>query len=121
MPYRKTNQGTIEFSGKIAIWMQDFQKWYQQDCGANSLINLFTYVQHLTLFYSTLAKGKWQNGIFTKGKVKTLDGFLTTMPDGNISVDIYATLDFLAEELSSDERNQWSQHCRNEFIKMLKK
>jgi hypothetical protein len=31
------------------------------------------------------------------------------------------TLDFLAEELSSAERNQWSQHYRNEFAKFIKK
>lgn len=121
MPYRKTTSGTMEFSGKSAAWMQDFQKWYQQDCGNNSPLNLLTYVQYLTLFYSTLAKGKWQNSLLTKGKIKTLDSFLTTMPDGNISVDIYATLDFLAEKLSSDERIQWSQYCRNEVLKLIKK
>ncbi len=121
MPYRQTNQGTMEFSGKIANWMQDFQKWYSQDCGTNLQISLFTYVQYLTLFYSGLAKGKWQDGFFTKSKAKTLDSFLTTNPEGNISVDIYATLDFLAEELSSEERNQWSQHCRSEFSKLIKK
>lgn len=119
MPYRKTTSETMEFSGKIADWMQDFQTWHLRDCGNNSPISLFTYVQYLTLFYSQLAKGKWQNGIFSKGKAKTLDSFLTTMPNGDVSVDIYATLDFLAEELSSDERQQWSQHCRSESTKLL--
>ena len=121
MPYRPTTTGTMEFSGKIADWMQDFQKWYLHDCGNNSQISLTTYVQYLTLFYSQLANGKWQSGIFSKGKVKTLNSFITTMPNGDVKVDIYANLDFLAEELSSSERNQWSQHCRNEFMKLIKK
>jgi len=121
MPYRQTNQGKMEFSGKIADWMRDFQKWYTQDCGNNAQIPFLTYAQYITLFYSGLAKAKWQDGFFSKSKAKTLDNFVTKTPKGNISVDIYANLDFLAENLSSEERNQWSQHCRNEFLKIFKK
>lgn len=119
MPYKVTDQGTMEFSGKIVEWMKDFQKWYTQDCGSESKIEFLTYIQYATMIYGSLAKGKWQDGFFTKSKARTLDSYLKTDKNGNIILDTYLTLDFLAENLNSDDRNQWSQQCRNQVKKFL--
>ena len=65
-----------------------------------------------------LPKAKWQDSLFNKSKARTLDSFVS-QTDEDIRVDIYKTLDFLAENLKTEERVKWSQQCRDKFAQTV--
>jgi len=120
MPYRQTPQKTMEFSGKIADWVRDIQQWHQQDYRMNPQVSFFNYLLYITSTYGSLAKGKWQKENNHK-KTKELDSYVSFTPEGNYRVDVYGTLDFLAENLINGERTEWAQFAKNEVAKLLKK
>ncbi|MEO7769143.1 MAG: hypothetical protein ABIS01_17055, partial [Ferruginibacter sp.] len=86
----------------------------------NPQVTFFTYLQHIVFTYAGLAKGKWDKGYFSKPKVKKLDNYITKTSDGNISVDVYGTLDFLAENLSQTDQVEWAQYSKKEVAEHLK-
>jgi hypothetical protein len=116
MPYRTMQDGQINFTGKIAEWLIDFEKWFSQDYGVGSKIPVGVYNYYLIINYGLLAKEKWSKGFFTKSKSKTIESMITKLPNGNIELkDSYEFLDYLAENLSREDRINWSEQLRNKF------
>lgn len=119
MPYKKNQDGTMNCTGKIAEWITDFEKWYSQDA-KNSNVPMGNYSYWMTFNYGILAKKKWENGIFTKGKIKIIDSMITKHNDGSLTInEPFLFLDFLAENLKTEDRISWSQDLRNKFIKEI--
>lgn len=120
MPYRKLQDGQMEFTGKCFEWLVDFEKWHKQDLGDTPKIEFPIYLQHLLLFYISFAKEKWKNSIFSKSKIITLESIATKYSNGFLT-DVIATLDFLAENLKSEDRINNSQKIRTNILNHLVK
>jgi hypothetical protein len=108
----KSGSSGFEFEGKITRWLSDFRKWYSEDARSNRAISEMAYVQHITLVYATLAKGKWQNEILGKRKASRLDSFTTQTAEGKVSVSLWDLLDYMAETLADSARLEWSKTAR---------
>ena len=120
MPYKRNQDGSAELTGKISEWATDFKKWYAQDFENNPKIDFGNYSILLIIMFIKPAKEKWQNGFFTKSKVKSIDNLIQKNPNGSLTLtNPYIVLDFLAENLTSDDRIKWSQEIRSKIIKQF--
>jgi len=121
MPYKANEDGSFKATGKMADWVVEFEKWYSEDFGSKPPINMGDYGNFLTISIALRAQEKWQNGIFSKSKAKTIESMVTIHPNGVRTLNnVYQTLDFLAENLSNEDRNNWSQDFRTKIIKQFK-
>jgi hypothetical protein len=111
----------VEFSGPIANWMQDISAWFKEDSKDYPQVAESSYIAMMVSSLANYAKGKWSKSLFGKKKVKKLDSFVSTDANGNISLNIWNTLDFLAENLSDNDRKDFSPYCRRDVKKLISK
>jgi hypothetical protein len=121
MPYKKNQDGSAELTGKIYEWASEFKKWYALDFENNPKIDFGNYSILLIMMFIDYAKNKWENGFLTKSKVKIIDKMITKNSNGSVTLtDPYFTLDFLAENLTLEDRVKWSKEIRNKIIQKFK-
>ena len=102
MPWKSKGGQDFEFSGEIVVWIEEMKKWYEADADVKRLTSMDTYFVYATTLFATLAKEKWSAEFFGKGKVKKLDSFVSTTPDGKFNLQLWNTVDFLAMNLDRD-------------------
>lgn len=120
MPWKHLKEGDFEFTGSINEWMEDFKRWYQLDTVNNSNFDFGTYLQYITLYYCQFAKTKWEKELLGRRKIVRLEAFIGSDAQGNIKVNVFDSLDFLAENLEPEFRREWSSTCRNEIKQLMK-
>ncbi len=117
MPYKRNPDGSAELSGKINEWAAEFRRWYSQDFKDNNKIDFGNYSVLLIMMFIGYAKAKWEKGFFTGSKVAAIDKMIQKNPDGSLRLtDTYAALDYLAENLKTEDRIKWSEEIRKKLV-----
>jgi hypothetical protein len=96
MAYKVQGDGNISFEGNVVNWVQLIQDEHQRSgipCDVQQYMSIFA------MSASNIAKEKWSTEWFGKNKVTKLDSMVSTDPQGNIIMNIFETLDFLADSL----------------------
>jgi len=117
--WKYLSNGSFSCTGKMKIWMQTFQSWYQQDTRRHS-VDFGEYLTTVAAICGGLAKGKWEEEPQNKEKVEQLDSFVSTSPEGDYSVSVLDMIDYLAEHIDRQQMQAWSSYCRSQAKQMLK-
>jgi hypothetical protein len=119
MPWKKTGAGELEFEGKIVKWVSEIRGWYEADLELQKLTTWETCMVFAAALYAGLAKGKWGSEFLGKGKIEKLDSTLSTTKGGQISMNPFDVLDFLAKNLDENFLVSKSSYVRGEVKAMV--
>jgi hypothetical protein len=120
MSWKSLGPGKFSFSGAIITWAELFQKWFREDTKNKKGIVYESYFSALVFSYARFAKDKWNSEWLGGRKVRVLDSLVETDEDGTLKVKLFDTLDYLAENLSSEDRKAWEKPCRAQARSTLK-
>jgi flavodoxin len=120
MPWKSLGPGKFSFSGAIISWAELFQKWFKEDTKGSSGAVYESYFSALVFSYAGLAKVKWNEEWLGGRKVRVLDSFVESDEKGQLTVKLFDTLDYLAENLSAEDRRAWEKECRARAKSILK-
>lgn len=120
MPWKSLGPGKFSFSGSIISWAELFKKWFKEDTKNSPQVVYETYFSALVFSYAGRAKVKWNEEWLGGRKVRVLDSFVEPDADGQLTVKLFDTLDYLAENVSADDRRAWEKECRARAKSILK-
>ena len=120
MSWKSLGPGKFSFSGTIISWAELFQKWFREDTKNAKGIVYESYFSALVLSYAHLAKDKWNAEWLGSRKVRVLDSFTETDEDGTLKIKLFDTLDYLAQNISAEDRKAWEKQCRAQARSTLK-
>ncbi len=120
MSWKSLGPGKFSFSGAIIPWAEQFQKWFKEDTKNSEGIVYESYFSALVFSYARFAKEKWNSEWLGGRKVRALEAFAETEEDGTLKVKLFDTLDYLAENLSHEDRKAWEKPCRAQAKSTLK-
>jgi hypothetical protein len=120
MSWKSLGPGKFSFSGAIIAWAELFQKWFREDTKNAKGIVYESYFSALVFSYAHFAKDKWNAEWLGGRKVRVLDSFTEIEEDGTLKVKLFDTLDYLAQNLSAEDRKAWEKQCRAQAKSTLK-
>ncbi|HZF10751.1 MAG TPA: hypothetical protein VFE33_18335 [Thermoanaerobaculia bacterium] len=120
MPWKSVGPGKFSFSGRIISWAELFQKWFKEDARDKPGVPYESYFSALVFSYAGRAKDKWNEEWLGGRKVRALDAFIEPDDEGRLQGKLFDTLDYLAENLTAEDRMAWEKECRARAKSRLK-
>jgi|SRR3954463_4032689 flavodoxin len=120
MPWKSLGPGKFSFSGPIITWAELFRKWFKEDSQSSPGLVYESYFSALVFSYAGLAKNKWNEEWLGGRKARILDSFVESDEDGQLKVKLFDTLDYLADNLTLEDRKAWEKECRTRAKSILK-
>lgn len=104
----------IRFSGTLQQWTRAFEKWYQEDASAlGNQIDFAAYCGRMAVLCAEKAKEKWSGQLFSgRAKANKLEEFFTRGQGGNVSVETFDLLDYIAENIGVPDLLTWGPNLR---------
>jgi isochorismate synthase EntC len=103
MPYLEVSDHRMQFTGKMAEWINFLQRWYAEDYPDKAIDFQTVYLPALLTYMTTFIKSgrpDWTaKPLFGKSKMEKLEGFFSRDAQGNTKFNVWDVIDYLAENL----------------------